>query len=202
MGLDMYFYKTKKIEDFTYKQIANAPYYFESTSPTEEDYDEAKEFFDLTKEDIKKIEQSGITRNSLQEVAYFRKFNALHSWMVNNVQGGVDDCDYYEISRDQLNELLDTLHKIKETAVLVNWKEVNYPIDEQYKQEIEKYYGDEFKIVKNPDVCEDLLPTQDGFFFGWTLYDEYYIESVSEAIDSFERVSLKDDEVLLYSSSW
>jgi len=38
--------------------------------------------------------------------AYWRKANAIHKWFVENVQNGVDDCNDYEVSAEQLAELL------------------------------------------------------------------------------------------------
>ena len=40
-------------------------------------------------------------------VGYWRKANAIHDWFVKNVQNGTDDCGKYEVSREQLQELLD-----------------------------------------------------------------------------------------------
>lgn len=195
MGLDMYFDKQKKVDGYTFSQIMNAPYYYG------DEYDEeAKEYYNLTKEDCDKLEKLGIGGGV--EVAYFRKFNALHNWMVNNVQGGEDDCGCYEVDKGTLHELLDILKEIKDTCVLVPYKEVDYSIEPQRLKEIEKYYGDEFKMVKNPEICEELLPCVDGFFFGSTSYDEYYMSCVEDAIDQLSNISLADDEVLLYCSSW
>lgn len=36
---------------------------------------------------------------------YWRKANQIHNWMVNNVQGGNDDCGLYEVSIDHILEL-------------------------------------------------------------------------------------------------
>ena len=33
-----------------------------------------------------------------EEVAYWRKFNALHNWFVQNCQDGVDECQYAEVT--------------------------------------------------------------------------------------------------------
>lgn len=40
------------------------------------------------------------------EVGYFRKHNALHQWMVDNVQDGVDECQKVVVSFDVLSQLL------------------------------------------------------------------------------------------------
>ena len=36
----------------------------------------------------------------------WRKANQIHRWFVENVQGGVDNCEEYFVSRDNLKELL------------------------------------------------------------------------------------------------
>ena len=44
-----------------------------------------------------------------ETVMYWRKANAIHQWFVDNVQGGVDDCRYAELSISKLQELLNEL---------------------------------------------------------------------------------------------
>jgi hypothetical protein len=46
------------------------------------------------------------------EAIYWRKSNAIHKWFVDNVQGGEDDCGDYEVSREQLMELLATIETV------------------------------------------------------------------------------------------
>lgn len=46
------------------------------------------------------------------EGGYFRKFNALHNWIVTNIANGVDDCQSIEIEKEQLKELLVILEKV------------------------------------------------------------------------------------------
>ena len=48
----------------------------------------------------------------LEEVAYWRKFNALHIWFVNNIQNSVDDCGEYHISKQNVIKLLSTLKQV------------------------------------------------------------------------------------------
>jgi hypothetical protein len=45
------------------------------------------------------------------DVAYWRKFNALHGWFVENIQNGVDDCGSYEVTKEQLFDLLEVLEE-------------------------------------------------------------------------------------------
>lgn len=46
------------------------------------------------------------------DVAYWRKANAIHKWFVDNVQNGVDECQYSPVSREQLEELLEICKQI------------------------------------------------------------------------------------------
>ncbi len=43
------------------------------------------------------------------EAMYWRKANAIHKWFVDNVQSGEDDCGTYDVSREQLQELQNTI---------------------------------------------------------------------------------------------
>jgi hypothetical protein len=45
-------------------------------------------------------------RHKDEELFYWRKANQIHGWFVNNVQGGVDDCGTYPVSREQLSSLV------------------------------------------------------------------------------------------------
>ena len=49
------------------------------------------------------------------------------------------------------------------------------------------------KIVDNPAMSGNVLPTQSGFFFGGTEYDEYYMQDIKNTIEIIEKV-LKDEE--------
>ena len=46
------------------------------------------------------------------EAGYWRKANQIHKWFVDNVQGGDDDCGYYDVSRDQLQELRNLCQQV------------------------------------------------------------------------------------------
>lgn len=45
------------------------------------------------------------------EIGYWRKANAIHGWFVKNVQSDVDDCANYEVSREQLQNLRETVEQ-------------------------------------------------------------------------------------------
>lgn len=58
-------------------------------------------------------------------------------------------------------------------------------------------------VLKDRDKAEELLPTQDGFFFGPTEYDDYYFESLELTVH-YISTTLKyhPDDEYIYQSSW
>ena len=46
------------------------------------------------------------------EVAYWRKANAIHNWMVKNIQYGKDDCGKYYFSPEKMQKLLDACYTV------------------------------------------------------------------------------------------
>ncbi len=49
------------------------------------------------------------------QAAYWRKANQIHKWFVDNVQGGVDECQYSYVSTEQLQALRDLCQKALDT---------------------------------------------------------------------------------------
>jgi hypothetical protein len=63
------------------------------------------------------------------------------------------------------------------------------------------------QVYDDRSLADELLPTQDGFFFGDTEYTDYYFDSIKETIDRLEEVfSQPEDELnkwdFHYQSSW
>ena len=101
MGLDMFIFKTKKT-DHSARQLSELNSRADSSDP------EFAEFLPLNKP----YPESAPNMVSIfKEVAYWRKFNALHQWFVTNVQLGIDDCGLYEVTRDELKECLALLQE-------------------------------------------------------------------------------------------
>jgi len=46
------------------------------------------------------------------EAMYWRKANAIHKWFVDRVQGGEDNCSEFEVSLEQLEELLSVIDEV------------------------------------------------------------------------------------------
>ena len=60
------------------------------------------------------------------------------------------------------------------------------------------------KVLADHDLAEELLPTQDGIFFGETKYDEWYFKNLQDAKDQLEDdvKSMDDDETATFWSWW
>lgn len=74
------------------------------------------------------------------------------------------------------------------------------------KEDIEELYSICSKVLakRNEDYSKKHLPTTSGFFFGSTLYNDYYYEDVECVKKEMKKLykSLKDDEFVLWSFSW
>ena len=105
------------------------------------------------------------------QIASWRKANAIHKWFVDNVQDGVDDCGDYKVTKEQLIELHNACND----------------------------------VLADPNLAEQLLPTQGGFFFGETNYDDGYIYDLENTVRIINEI-LKTKpyclDELYYSSSW
>ena len=142
-----------------------------------------------------------------KEVVYWRKANAIHQWFVDNVQDGNDDCGYYEVSKEKLTELRDKCAEVMSVIELEDGKVSNgYSFKENENGEFEKVeYWEDGKIVKNPSVVAQILPTQSGFFYGSTDYNQWYYEDIKRTLAELNKVLKETDfekEYLEYTSSW
>ena len=61
------------------------------------------------------------------------------------------------------------------------------------------------EVLCDPDLAEELLPTQGGFFFGSLGYDEWYERDLRETIAIIDKVLETTDfetQMVYYRSSW
>ena len=49
------------------------------------------------------------------------------------------------------------------------------------------------QVLKNHNLAGELLPTEDGFFFGETEYNEYYFENLKYTKELLEKILNKND---------
>ena len=192
MGLDMYLWKINR----------------QAVGFKEFDPDKVKEsnpvLYAKMKPYIKKRGSDIFQWESLyDEVGYWRKANQIHRWFVDNVQDGEDACREYEVSREQLTELLAVCMTVLNNSVLILSKVRNgYTFDAAGNR---VYNLEDGKRILNPETAASLLPTQEGFFFGSTDYDEYYFEDIVETVNILQKVLSETDfdtHAIYYGSSW
>ena len=164
MGLDMYFYARKT----TYKSFSK---WDNPDSTNEVNYPEdLKTFSDY----IYDRNFKSVQTETIYQIGYFRKFNALHSYIVKTFADGIDNCQDIILYKEDVEQIKKVLDEVLNAH-----------------QQVEK--------------AKELLPTQSGFFFGGTDYDEYYFEDVKDAadlmqnfLDNFDFESYQ----LVYQASW
>lgn len=88
MGLDMYLYAEKYVSNYSHQ------------TEGKEDFEAALKALDFPVS----IHSPHILITGC--VMYWRKANAIHSWFVENVQGGVDECQRSYVPKEKLRELI------------------------------------------------------------------------------------------------
>lgn len=101
----------------------------------------------------------------------WRKANAVHKWFVDNVQYGKDDCGLYEVSVSQLVALHDTCKEVLDSTELIDAMIENgrHLTDNGWEPIMQRG-----QMLADPSKAQELLPTNEGFFFGGTDYDQWY----------------------------
>lgn len=147
-----------------------------------------------------------------QEGIYWRKANAIHKYFVEHVQDGEDDNKEYYVSREDLRELqkickeiIDTV-KIKNTPIDINNMYIKTVFDAN-KEDFEKqkeqtlidigtiYDYEDADITFDTKLAHEILPSCEGFFFGSTEYDKYYIYDILYTYLEIERL-FEEDKML------
>jgi hypothetical protein len=118
------------------------------------------------------------------------------------VQDGVDDCGTYIVTREQLEQLKAACERVLAIAQIVDGQIcTGISLDGEEERRI----MEDGKVVANPDDCAEILPTQCGFFFGMTDYDEIYIQDLENTVNILTEVLEQtnwDTESVCYQASW
>lgn len=72
------------------------------------------------------------------------------------------------------------------------------------REQLQELIGLCKQVIGNRDLADDLLPSQEGFFFGSTEYDEYYFGDLLETVEMLESAlkETPDGWDFEYQSSW
>jgi hypothetical protein len=138
MGLDMYLYKKTYVQNWEH-------------NPPEQHHQIEIKRGGVLRKDIKPNRICYIT----EQVAYWRKFNALHGWFINNCGGGVDECQDISVDEEKLKELLETLKEV--SSNFTKAEELLPPTQGFFfgSDEVDEYYKEE--VNSTIKIIEDLL---------------------------------------------
>jgi len=137
------------------------------------------------------------------EIGYWRKANQIHKWFVDNCQDGNDDCGNYGVSREKIKELLKICEAIvtgtkMEVGVVQNGSTADAKSNFEMVPNLE-----EGKVMVDSTLAESLLPSEGGFFFGNTDYNEWYMDDVKLTISIITKaLTLSTEWEFYYHSSW
>ena len=127
------------------------------------------------------------------EAGYWRKANQIHNWFVEHTQGGVDECQYTDLSIQQLEKLQLTVKEC--IGGIKNLPDYGQPL-------IDYNWKPSDKAIQR---FNKLLPTQSGFFFGSTDYDKDYLFDLFQTkkiLKTVLRKASRDNWNFIYHSSW
>lgn len=183
MGLDMYLYRKSYVKNWDHY------------GPEQRHEITIKKGCDV-RSDIKPKRITHI----VEEVAYWRKANAIHRWFVEHVQHGKDECQESTVEVEQLRELVGLCKQVLATIETI----------EDDVADGTTYYPDgkvvnhshKGPVVAQKHIAKTMLPTQSGFFFGNTDYDERYLLDLKDTIEQIEPLLDDEDSEFTYHASW
>jgi len=182
MGLDMYLYKKNYVQNWNHMSDS------EKHSITVKKG--GKKRTDIKPERISFI---------IEQVGYWRKFNALHNWFVQNCGDGIDNCQEMYISKKEIEKLLVDLITVRNALDKAPKKTVKVHVGWSNG---EKTY-DDMEVYEIVPEVKELLPPTEGFFFGSKNVDKWYYEDLLETIDLFKGLMKEDpDGDYYYRASW
>ena len=117
-----------------------------------------------------------------EEEIYWRKANAIHKYFCDNGKE-IEEEIIYKISKENLEGLLNKCNEVLEKAIIKEGKIKNGSrlVNGEWEPIME-----EGKYIVNQEEISDILPTQEGFFFGSTDYDEYYLQDIEFTKEKME----------------
>ena len=190
MGLDSYLYAEKCVGNYNHYSVQD-----------KELYNKVAEAVGLT--DFNSTCNGGNSVTVRLPLAYWRKANQIHQFFVN-LSGGDDNCQDIEVSREELETLLSKCKQILGGRV-----ESVSEIDARRLESVEAIATLVKKHGTSSSEPSQILPTQGGFFFGSTDYDEYYYSGLEHTVQVLEKILNhpgipKDDYSwsFIYQASW
>lgn len=134
-----------------------------------------------------------------EDLKYFRKFNALHNWVMANCAvyadvacGGIDELGFdkngmFVIENDNCTFIPIPYAKWKQLRSIA--KQILELHDKTVTTaDCKDGEGEEIPSQEAQDLAKELLPCTEGFFFGSQLYDNWYFRDVAELLATCNEV--------------
>ena len=173
MGLDMYLYASRYQSKVSWRENKDNLEYPQELKELEKDIEE----------------RNFLSATTRYQIEYWRKFNALHNYIVKHYANGEDDCQEIYIGLEEIETMLDICKKVYKDL-----KTCPKTIKEERGYKTETY---------DSEVAKKLLPPEDGFFFGSLNIDDWYKDDIEYTIKLFEKVlKLNDNFNIIYVASW
>jgi len=107
-----------------------------------------------------------------EQIAHWRKFNALHGWFVRNCnRGEYENEQLIKVTKSNLDDLLSTLKMVR--MFMINNPDMKYRVLEE--------------------SLRDIFPPTPGPLFGSYLIDKYYFQNIEYTILTIEKI-IKENE--------
>ena len=185
MGLDMYLSKKTYVKQWDFQN------------------EEEKTKVSVTKngEPLKEIKSERVSYIQ-EELMYWRKANQIHGWFVNNTNEIIEDVKY-SVTKTDLEVLLETCKKVvdvlngcpkKTIQVVGGWKD-----GKEYMVDTEVFDSEDIE-----EIVKEILPPQQGFFFGSYEIDDWYKQDLENTIKFLEEElpNCTDSDEFEYYASW
>lgn len=119
------------------------------------------------------------------------------------------------IKRERISYVVEEVGYWRKANQIHNWFVNNVQNGEDncgeyhvYEEQLEELLGLCKQVLTNNELAKELLPSQSGFFFGGTEYDEWYFKNLEETIEIIETLLSERNEDgyldgnIYYQSSW
>ena len=220
LGLTMYLYRAKKkmVDDLNHlkevekdlhkmwepivsNEFPNNYYFVDKSKMTENQrklVDEMHdEFYVIEKRRIAIHNKLNVITDSSEKhtdnsVWYWRNFNTLHKYIVDNFSNGVDGCHEIPLTHDNVVQILNYLNHIVDVLT---------PLHRVLTEDGNYYYKcdvpDEIKLPL-------MLIPMDGCFFGKIPTYNFFVHEITKSIDIFSLIVREwdDDYLVWYNAIW
>lgn len=210
MGLTMYLYKVtrKSIEDLKHlKEIeSDLNKIWEPIIANELPKNHPWEYSKMTEQQRKLVDERNyeldiidqkrsaiLNEMNVNYIRYWRNFNSLHQYIVDNFADGVDECQLIPLTKDDVVQILNHLNKIDDVLSSLNMEMK----DDYYYYCCTCEVPDEIKLPL-------VLIQYDGRLLGQIAFYKSFVKDIKKSIDIFSMISreLDAEHCVCYRALW